>query len=73
MKALDDGVVLFSPDATRVSQAIISNKDGRDSTGTTVLPAIHAPNHALGYGMPNLISRRTAAKVLGVSPDNVKT
>lgn len=73
MKALDDGVVLFSPDATRVSQAIISNKDGRDSTGTTVLPAIHAPHHALGYGLPNLISRRTAAKVLGVSPDNVKT
>lgn len=73
MKALDDGVVLFSPDATRVSQAIISDHDERHSTGTTVLPAIHAPHHALGYGVPNLISRRTAAKVLGVSPDNVKT
>ena len=73
MKALDDGVVLFSPDATRISQAIISDHDERHGAGTTVLPAIHAPHHALGYGVPNLISRRTAAKVLGVSPDNVKT
>ena len=73
MKALDDGVVLFSPDATRISQAIISDHDERHGAGTTVLPAIHAPHHALGYGVPNLISRRTAAKVLGVSPDNMKT
>jgi len=52
MKALDDGVVLFSPDATRVSQAIISNKDGRDSTGTPGLPAIQAPPHALDTVCP---------------------
>ncbi|WP_222102689.1 hypothetical protein, partial [Salmonella enterica] len=55
MKALDDGVVLFSPDATRISQAIISDHDERHGAGTTVLPAIHAPHHALGYGVPNLI------------------
>ena len=73
MKALNDGVVLFSPDATRVSQAIISNSGELPNTGTTVLPAIQAPRHALGYGVPNLISRRTAAKVLGVSPDKMKT
>ncbi|MSS44890.1 FtsX-like permease family protein [Cutibacterium sp. WCA-380-WT-3A] len=73
MKALDEGVILFSPDAPQVSQAVISNNEEPPGTDTTVLPAIQAPRHAMGYGMPNLISRKMAAKVLGVSPDKMKT
>jgi len=70
-KALDEGVVLFSPGATSGSQATITSNNERFSTEITV-PAIHAPRHALGYGVPNLVSRKTAAKALGVSPDKMK-
>lgn len=73
MKALDEGIILFQPDARERSRESVFQDGGPNGAHDLEVTAIRAPENSLGLQMPALIGRNTAAKVLGVSPDDMKT
>ena len=73
MKALDEGIILFQPDARERSRESVFQDGGPNGAHDLEGTAVRAPENSLGLQMPALIGRNTAAKVLGVSPDDMKT
>ncbi|WCC80154.1 FtsX-like permease family protein [Cutibacterium equinum] len=73
MKALDEGIILFHPDAPERSRAVLSRYDEGPGPHDLEVTSMRAPESSLGVEMPALIGRNTAAKALRVSPDTMTT